>query len=217
MPCSLQRLDTGSRAARYLAWREATAGWLPVSPEDARTSLPWRPVPGVRFPGRRVNSLRSRGCLAAGNRLTHAHTGGAIPCASHSAACSRAASRLVRPAADKWRGRDGGRWVALSSTRSATRWSAASTRSGPGGAWPRATTRRPRATWRAPATRIHHLDAQPQPGPARQARRRRAIVRGTSRGPLPACLGRNLHGRRGRGSPDPSGSRPLRLGNRRPV
>jgi tetratricopeptide (TPR) repeat protein len=49
------------------------------------------------------------------------------------------------------------------------------------------------------------------------ARRRRAIVRGTSRGSLPACLGRNRHGRRGCGSPDPSGSCPLRLGNRRPV
>ena len=52
---------------------------------------------------------------------------------------------------------------------------------------------------------------------ARQIRRRRAIVRGTSRGSLPACLGRNRHGRRGCGSPGPSGSCPLRLGNRRPV
>ena len=45
----------------------------------------------------------------------------------------------------------------------------------------------------------------------------RAIVRGTSRGSLPACLGRNRHGRRGCGSPGPSGLCPLRLGNRRPV
>ena len=52
---------------------------------------------------------------------------------------------------------------------------------------------------------------------ARQTRRRRAIVRGTSRGSLPACLGRNRHGRRGCGSPGPSGLCPLRLGNRRPV
>ncbi len=44
-----------------------------------------------------------------------------------------------------------------------------------------------------------------------------AIVSGTSRGPLPACLGRNRHGRRGCGSRDPSGSCPSRPGNRRPV
>ena len=50
-----------------------------------------------------------------------------------------------------------------------------------------------------------------------RTRRRRAIVRGTSRGSLPACLGRNRHGRRGCGSPGPSGLCPLRLGNRRPV
>jgi len=52
---------------------------------------------------------------------------------------------------------------------------------------------------------------------ARQTRRRRAIVRGTSRGSLPACPGRSRPGRRGRGSPGPSGSCPSRLGNRDPV
>jgi RNA polymerase sigma-70 factor, ECF subfamily len=69
---------------------------------------------------------------------------------------------------------------------------------------------------------LQHLPASPRAvlllrDRARQTRRRRATVRGTSRGSLPACLGRNRHGRRGRGSPGPSGSCPLRLGNRRPV
>jgi len=44
-----------------------------------------------------------------------------------------------------------------------------------------------------------------------------ATVRGTSCGSLPACLERSQHGRRGCGLPDPFGSCPLRLGNRRPV
>ena len=43
------------------------------------------------------------------------------------------------------------------------------------------------------------------------------IVRRISRGPLPACLGRNRHGRRGCGLPDPSGWCPSRFGNRRPA
>jgi hypothetical protein len=70
----------------------------------------------------------------------------------------------------------------------------------------------------------HYRDDATQPGPAVaasgwQAGRRdraRQIVRGTSRGPLPACLGRNRHGRPGCGSPGSAGSCPLRLGNRRP-
>jgi dihydrofolate reductase len=47
--------------------------------------------------------------------------------------------------------------------------------------------------------------------------RRRAVVSGTSRGSLPACLGRTRHGRRGYASRDPSGSCPWRPGNRRPA
>ena len=125
----------------------------------------------------------------------------------------------------KKRGRDGGRPVALtlSSTRSATRWSAASTdpgMAGPGHALRQDARELPGG---APATRIHHLDAQPQPGArgrgkpaaARQTGRRRAIVRSTSRGTLPAFLGRNRHERRGRGSPGPPGWCPWRPGNRR--
>ena len=64
----------------------------------------------------------------------------------------------------------------------------------------------------------HH---QPQRGSKRAIREERAGEScqrgvGMSRGSLPACLGRNRHGRRGCGLRDPSGSCPLQLGNRHP-